>query len=159
MALILPGLTACGICGEVIAPKDDIVGFSPFVMNEADELFLFNDAAFHRACFETHPLSDQAAELYDFIQETYAHRNMVCMISGRQITDPDDFFTTGYLIRNPTHPLHRWNCFICCRSLLSEWMELDEVCRGVRDALASGAIRGNGYQTLLQDLESHAGHC
>ena len=158
MALIFPGKTACRICGGVIGSGDDLVGFSPFVQNEADELFFFNDEAFHRGCFESHPLSGQAAELYAFIQETYANRNLVCMVSGRRITDPDDFFSTGYLIRDPAHPLHRWNCFICCRSRLPEWKDLDEVYRGIRDALESGAVRGAGYQTLLQELGHYTGH-
>lgn len=157
MALIIPGKTECRICGGVIESGDDIVGFSPFIPNEADELFFFNDEAFHRGCFETHPLSHQAAELYAFIRETYAPRNLICRISGSQISHSDDFFTTGYLIREPAHPLHKWNCFMCCRSRLLEWEAIGEVYQGVRAALESGAVRGDGYKTLLQELDRYTG--
>jgi hypothetical protein len=62
MALLLRGLTECPLCGEVIQKEDDVVMFSPGVYDTADPLHIFNDASFHMACFDAHPLGE-AAEL------------------------------------------------------------------------------------------------
>src|SRR5688572_22002034 len=59
MALVLPGMK-CPICGEELGSADDLVGFSGNIAEPDDPLSFFNDSAFHRDCFETHPLAAQA---------------------------------------------------------------------------------------------------
>lgn len=64
MALIIYGKTVCPICGNVIKEGQEVIAFSPFILNELDPLYFFNDAAFHTQCFYSYPAASKAQTVY-----------------------------------------------------------------------------------------------
>ena len=51
MAIIIRGVTACPICGNVIADGDALVSTPHFIHDESDKLYRYSDSAMHQACF------------------------------------------------------------------------------------------------------------
>jgi len=60
MAIILLGKTICKFCNTVIGVDDQVVSFPPISVDPTDPYYIFSDAAFHEACFESHPLAQGA---------------------------------------------------------------------------------------------------
>jgi len=61
MALVITGMQ-CPICEQVVEEHDEVVAFGPNGATEPDPLALFNDAFFHRHCFEEHPHAQAALD-------------------------------------------------------------------------------------------------
>jgi len=59
MALFMVGMR-CSISGQPISSESDAVLFPPFIGNEADPLYIFNDAVVHANVFRSHPLAGKA---------------------------------------------------------------------------------------------------
>ncbi|MGH7201425.1 MAG: hypothetical protein ACREJB_12520, partial [Planctomycetaceae bacterium] len=95
MAIVIPGKTTCPICGCVIGEGDEMVAFAPFVLNEADPLILFSDAACHRRCFESHPLSGQCRAVYEEFRKRLIPTQRTCAECGEEISGPDEYFPLG----------------------------------------------------------------
>lgn len=129
---------------------DERMMFSPFVNNQTDPLYVFNDATIHAACFDKHPLAAKARTRYeDFRQQSQRRR---CIVCGQQITNPDEWFGLGHLVENPEHPLYSFNYAQFHRSCLSRWSALPEV-RSHFDALdQSGTWKGDTLKWLIKEL-------
>lgn len=56
MAIIIRGVTACPLCGEVLRDGDDIVATPHFL--HSGPLSRYSDAAMHRECFTAWPKAD-----------------------------------------------------------------------------------------------------
>src|SRR6266849_7238339 len=108
MALFYPGLP-CSICGKPILEGQNKVMFSPFVSNEADPLFPFNDGVFHSECFQNHPLAHAAKTRYAEVRDKSKPENRRCPVCRQMITDPDDYLPIGHLTDDVSHPLYRFN--------------------------------------------------
>lgn len=121
MAIILTGQTRCGLCNELIEESDPTVAFPAFIVNEADPLFLFSDAAFHESCFLKHPLSKEVMQLYNkWLSET-GPGNRKCAVCGEEITDPDDYVLIDHLTHQPSSPSFKYNFTHLHRSHLNDW--------------------------------------
>ena len=59
MALLIPGLTKCPLCGEVINKDDQIESFWHFIEDSKDPLYEYSDASFHKACFDIWEMRDE----------------------------------------------------------------------------------------------------
>lgn len=117
MALILRGKSVCPLCDQLIQPDDEIVGFPPFAGEPGDPLHIFNDAGFHQACFDRHPLAGQVLERLQAIPEWPAG-GPSCAVCDRQIADPDEHFGLYHLSDDPTSPLILYNDLHMHRSCL-----------------------------------------
>ena len=65
MVQLVFGLSKCPICGCVLTGKEGYVAFPAFVGDKDSPLRLFSDAALHKECFDSHPLAEEAQQLYE----------------------------------------------------------------------------------------------
>jgi len=63
MALIFDGKTVCKLCGEVLAKKDELTAFPAFLYPD-HPLWMYSDAAFHKACYELSPQKEEVDGLF-----------------------------------------------------------------------------------------------
>jgi hypothetical protein len=124
--------------------------FSPFVVNQADALYVFNDAAVHAACFNKHPLAAQARSRHEEFRRQSQNRQ--CSVCAKQITNPDEWIGLGHLVDNPDHPLHRFNYAQFHRSCLGRWSVLPEVIRNLEALEQSGTWKGDVLKWLVKEL-------
>ena len=73
MALVIPGKTACGLCGRTLERTDDVVGFPAFLPS-SHALSNFSDGAFHRTCLDAAPEHAAVQGLYGRYQAIWASR-------------------------------------------------------------------------------------
>lgn len=147
MALFIPGML-CALCGQPMVAAADVLILSPFVANRADPLFVFSDAAIHKACFARHPLAREAQRWHDEAARQRMPNERVCAVCGIVIEDPDDYFGTGLLSRDVNSPVARYNFVHLHRSHAEKWSGLHKLREWMDAAQASGAWRG---PTLLFD--------
>lgn len=152
MALIFLGKSKCSLCGMVLEEGQDITAFPAFVSNELDPLLLFNDAAFHRECFNNHPLAKEAETRRREIGERLGSGNRSCVVCKRQIMDPDDYLAIGHLTADPFHPLYRFNYTQAHLSHLKDWVDLPLVYELLTNLKESSGWRGRSLDYLLADL-------
>ena len=120
MAIFTPGMT-CPICGKQMLRTDEVVMFAPFVPNKRDPLYLFSDGVFHRACFDRHPLSEQATKYGNEAQDLHLPRNRVCIECNQVITDPEDYFSTGYLTKDRASSAFAFNYLQFHKQHFEKW--------------------------------------
>lgn len=154
MTLLLRGKTICNICGQVIGENDEAVGFSPFVMNAADPLFRFDDAAMHATCFASHPLAEKAKARYEEVRSRLAPSQRICMICSKKISDPDDYFGLGHLVDSPDSKLYRFNYAQFHRSCLSQWEDLPSLVGSLVELDESGTWKGDRLKALVRELRN-----
>jgi hypothetical protein len=152
VALIVRGVTRCGICGRVINDGDDVVAFSPFLWDVDDPLYVFNDAAFHRDHFDAHPLAPQALARHREMLERTAPAQRICPVCNQRITEPDDYIGTGHLSPDPSDPLYAFNYVHLHRSHLKAWRDLDRLIDLLEARASSGSGNGGGPTQLLPIL-------
>jgi hypothetical protein len=51
MALVIRGKTTCSVCGLILEPNQDVVGFPHFLPPD-HRLWRFSDSAMHNSCYE-----------------------------------------------------------------------------------------------------------
>ena len=153
MSIFIEGRTCCGICREPIGSHLELVAFSPFVANQNDPISVFNDGCFHKACFQSHPLSDQASEQSRVCLEVAKPRNRLCYLCGDSIDDPDNYIACGYLTGNTNDPLSRYNFAQFHRSCLLESPTRSFLAEQLIERLASGRWKGAGLVWLANALQ------
>jgi hypothetical protein len=149
--MFVPG-TRCPLCGQGIQSASDAVMFSPFVSNQADPLFVFNDATVLAGCFRKHPLGETAQARYEELRERTNPTNRSCFVCGSQITNPDDYLAFGHLVDDPKHPLHSFNYAQFHRSCLGHWSALADVLRYLEALDQSGTWKGDALKRLIKEL-------
>jgi len=141
MALFVSGMPCC-ICGKPMRSANEILMFSPFIADRSDPLFVFSDAIVHTACFVQHPLSDQVTKWHDETVRNQRATERTCAACGKPILNPDDYFGTGLLARDPANPLHEFNFVHLHRSHAEGWTRFAEFRRKMEEAFASGMWQG-----------------
>jgi len=63
MALVFRGKSKCGLCGQVIAPEDEITCFPAF-LSPTDPLWSYSDGVFHGSCFASDPNAQHVQAAY-----------------------------------------------------------------------------------------------
>jgi hypothetical protein len=153
MAIFVPGMS-CSVCRKVIGEDEDPTLFPPFTGNEADELYLFNDAVVHEDCLARHPLRSKLElrmELFDRARPPYS-----CAVCTRNIRDPDEFVPLGFLSDDVTTPWYELNYAGTHRACLKEWPRLSALIAFVDSQIASGAWRGPGMTRFSAQLAALA---
>jgi hypothetical protein len=153
MAIVILGKTICSICGEVLRPGDDVVAFPPFIPNEADPLWIFSDAAFHSTHFHQHPLANEALRRYEEFKAMTVSSRRVCMVCGRSIDTPDEYFTFGHLTSDPSDLLYRFNYRQAHRQHLAQIPELHEIRDKLKRLQLSGVWKGSAGTWLLSEID------
>jgi predicted nucleic acid-binding Zn ribbon protein len=147
MALYVPG-QACSVCGRVIERGSAVVMLPPFTGNEADPLFTLSDAVAHSDCIDRHPhagrLSSRLAEFNHARSEPVKR----CIVCNQPITNPDLYFTFGYL--GDDESAQKWNYANFHRNCLSQWGELPEVILWTDRAIE----RGDWTQATMRLLQA-----
>lgn len=154
MAIIIKGSSVCPLCGQIIKESDEIISFPPFISDELDPLSEFSDTGFHSGCFRQHPLSENAEKCYRDILEQTRYDRRDCVVCGHKITDPDDYFTLGYLTSDPKHPLHRYNHIQFHRSCMTEWRDLTVFYNLLNKFWKAGKMRGPALKSLLDEIRA-----
>lgn len=153
MALVVYGME-CLLCGRPMEEGQRLVAFPPFVGNELDPLWIFNDGAFHAACFESHPLAEKALARSEEAISNGQPDKRICVVCGRRIDNPDDYLGVGHLVDDVRDPLFRYNYTQAHRSCLPQWSDLREFYELLEALKRSGDWRGPSLDRILRDLRS-----
>jgi len=149
MALFVLGMK-CVICSKPIDRPDRVALFRPFVSNECDPLWMFNDRAFHSSCVDEHPFGAKARARQKEVIELGAPSARPCAVCNRIITSPDEFLPLGFF--SEAGPLSRYNYLRFHRSCLPRWQDLTRFLNLFRAEVASGGMKGQAIVALLKDL-------
>jgi hypothetical protein len=141
MAIFILG-TACRLCGTPMVRDDEIITFQSFVPNKLDPLYLFCDDAFHRRCFDEHPLSEKARRYADRAQEQGLPQNRACLVCGQAITEPDDYCGTGYITSDSASPAFHFNYLRFHKRHFEQWDKASEFRRAIEELMHSGQWDG-----------------
>ena len=128
MAIIIEGME-CRICNKKMS-QNEIISFPPFISNSNDPLYFFNDSAFHMKCFQNHDMSSQVIDVMNYIKTIL--KNKTCDVCSNIITNPDDFFGLGLLVRNKSDVLFDYNFFQCHNKCLNIWEKRDFVINEIK---------------------------
>ncbi|MDR1191180.1 MAG: hypothetical protein LBK60_05875 [Verrucomicrobiales bacterium] len=156
MAIFIPGM-CCSISGRVIKSADEVVMFSPFVSNQADPLHAFSDAVIHIEVFRKHPLMAQVQTRYEECRQQNLPKSRLCLVCGKQITDPDDYLGLGHLVDDKRHKLNRFNYAHFHYSCLAGWPELPELINNLERFEQSGEWKGPALKWCIKELRREAG--
>lgn len=125
MALFFAGKSRCAVCGRVVEADAGPVLFPAFVTNSKDPLAAFHDAVVHESCLDRHPLGREALRRRDEVIARCAPAARRCVVCGQVITNPDDYFGTGYL-GPESSPVGAFNYLHLHRSHFLQWAGADE---------------------------------
>jgi len=132
MALFLLGMP-CAVCKTPIVKGEQVGGFSAFLSNPKDPSYMFSDAVFHVRCFERHPLAARTRRIHAEVAEKLGSGHRHCVVCGVEITDPDDYFTTGFLTDDIDSPGYAVNYVQAHKSHLRRWKQFDDFERRIRE--------------------------
>ena len=149
MAIFTPGMT-CPICRKQMLKTDEVVMFPPFVPNKRDPLYLFSDGVFHRACFDGHPLSEQATRYGNEASDRSSPRNRICVVCNQVITDPSDYFSAGYLTHDRASPAFAFNYVQFHRRHFEKWDQGSEFRRVITRLV--GSKEWDGPRVIFEPL-------
>jgi len=150
MPLFIPGKTKCKTCEKPIEHDDRHYGFSPFVSNNLDPLFIFNDAMVHEECGNNSPLVQKALERYRFVR-SFSNN---CCITGEPIPMPDDLIVLGFLTEDSSHPLFPYNCAKYHIKNFKTWGKNKWLIEQLEEYDASGLWGGDVLKRLIHDLKN-----
>jgi len=153
MMLIMRDTTPCGICNRPLKHGDAITAFPSIVVNENDPLYQFNESAFHRECFESHPLAEEAMERIREWEAKITPAHM-CYLCGQRITNPDDHYIFPDTTRDHGSPFFEYNFAECHRECLRKWEMSPRILAHMKELRASGQWKGIGVDWAIADLEA-----
>ena len=154
MAILLRGTTRCRICDKVIADGDAVVLFPHFVLNEADPLYHFSDAACHLRCIESNALAKKAlAESEQYLAQSGPGKR-ACAVCGNEIRNPDDYLFISFLADPNEDLLGRFNYTHLHKSHISNWKEADEFLLLAKAAINGGRWQGAALDALVREIEA-----
>ena len=136
MAVFTTGMR-CPICGREMSSTDELVMSPPFVPNRRDPLSFVSDGVFHRACFEGHPLSAEATRYANDAEAHGQPDRRRCVVCGRLITDPDDYFGAGYVTSDEASPAYVFNFVQLHRSHFADWDWAEDFRRAIGELQSS----------------------
>ena len=141
MAIFTPGMI-CPICGKPMLQTDEVIMLPAFVPNKCDPLYFFSDGVFHRTCFAGHPLAEQATKYGNETREQHLPQNRVCMVCDQVITDPEDYFSAGYLTNDRVSPAFAFNYAQFHKRDFENWDRASEFRRVIAELVDSEAWDG-----------------
>jgi hypothetical protein len=141
MTLLTPG-TICPLCSRTIDAGEEVIGFSAFVANRLDPLYLFHDAAFHRDCFDKDPRSAAVLQRYEEVRCHGGPGNRQCVVCRQEVLDPQDAFSTSFLTDDPASPVFPYNYVFLHRSHFAQWTQAEDFRRCIEAFQSSPAWDG-----------------
>ena len=156
MAIFIPGMR-CAISGRSIEAASDAVVFPPFVANEADPIYVFNDAVVHADEFRAHYLSADAQTRLEEARRRTAPDNRRCFVCGRPILEPEDYIGVGHLVSDQSHSLFGFNYAHFHRSCLAAWRGLPGLVADLEKLDQSGAWKGDGLKRIISSVRPALG--
>lgn len=138
MALLFVGKTSCPICSQTIRSNKEAFCFPAFVNNANDPMDFYNDRCFHVQCLSVSPDAEEAKSYIRLIKEKLRPGNIVCDISGKKISDPDNCIFLGLLTPNENEELNKYNFLVFDKDSILVWKEKEEFLRCIGDFKESG---------------------
>lgn len=99
----------CALCGQQVINGNDGIVFPAFIMNQADSLYVFNDAVTHKTCFYKHPMYSKMVELLGELNTKITPQKRICGICQERITNPDDYISFTCMSSDKLNPLSLYN--------------------------------------------------
>ena len=153
MAILLRGMTKCGVCGEVIQGGDEAILFPYVISNENDPIWRLSDSSCHIACVG---LSPELQKLVTITEEHYRRTGpgkRKCEVCGEEILDPDDCLMFGYLGDPATEALARFNFTHLHKSHAVDWKPAASFVAMAHAAIDEGRWGGPYLATLIRNIE------
>ena len=133
--------TKCSLCGR---PLDrDGTGMRHFVQNRKDPLAVFSGRAFHRRCFEAHPMRARAIEM-STLAKTKALSGQRCAVCGEPAGRRP--LRTGMLTSEADHPLFAYNFVALHPEHLDSWAERASFENAIAEATRASRWEGETLQ-------------
>ncbi|WP_395373536.1 hypothetical protein [Marinicella sp. W31] len=152
MAIFIEGKSVCNLCGKTI---DDTIEFSVpsiEIINELDHLNIFIDSTMHQHCINK---DSRKKELLDLISQWIKNSgpgNRKCLVCSNEVTDPDNYFSIGYLTNNKESPLYKYNFLHFHKSHLKDWPEKNNFLSLLTNYRSKGLIKGALLDWLIEDI-------
>ena len=153
MAIFISGMR-CTISGRLIDSAKNAVAFPAFVANEADRLYIFNDAVVHESVFRGHALTGAVKVRLESALQNALPTNRRCRICNQLVTDPNDYLALGHLVEAQSQPLYKFNYAHYHRSCLKTWKDLPELMADLIKLNSSDAWQGAALDRLIEALRS-----
>lgn len=141
MAFFFAGKSKCAICGRIVVASEEFMLFPAFVMNKLDPMARFNDAIVHCACLEMDDAGAKAVSCRDEALARSSPSARICAVCEKVITEPDDYFGTGYLAPEFT-PIGRFNYIHLHRSHFPKWAYHEDFQSAIEEHVSSIAWEG-----------------
>jgi hypothetical protein len=122
---------------------------------DLDPLWIFSDGVFHADCFHREPLAHKVQSRYQELQRRNGPGNRFCVVCKKEIEDPNDYLTLGYLTEDEKHQLYKYNYTQAHRSCLAKWLELPQIYKELKKLNESGAWGGSSLGRLLAELTNY----
>jgi len=129
--------------------REELVTFSPFVVNAADPMRLFDDAALHWACFDRHPLAGKVREFMALLPGKESIGNFNCAVCNQHLVYSTDYMNMGLLISDEKVPLYVFNFTKLHQSHLPDWPQLEIFAALIQEGLDNGRLKGYGITHLM----------
>ncbi|MBX3060918.1 MAG: hypothetical protein KF770_31035 [Anaerolineae bacterium] len=150
MTIIIYGKTVCSICGKVIRPDQKAIGLPHLISNELDNLFIYNDGAYHHLCFEKVPENEILFSYLRDYEELTERLNAA--ISTGLINNPEEILSTGVLSSDPKNPLWAYNLKFYSKNTVQE-KELLTLKKLLSEEKLKGTIRGRAIDWITERID------
>lgn len=150
MALLIRGKTICGLCSKRIGEDEEVTAIPPLTANPKDRLFRYNDSVFHARCAEENADFQTLARMMKLWERRSAGK--ISFLSGKSITDPNDFFAFPYL--GDSEQLAELNFRVFSKADLAVWPGRQNVIRILEELESSGAWSDGILSKLIAELKS-----
>jgi hypothetical protein len=127
-----------------------VVSFPPLTANRIDPLFRYSDGSFHAAHFWQQADAEKATARWKRLREESVPERRLCVVCGKRIENPDEYFITGFLSDAP--PASEFNYMRAHRSHLSSWPDLDRAIIAIEALKVTGEWDERDLDGVLDPL-------
>lgn len=142
----------CSICGNSIEAGEVPGLLPPFTSNEADPLFALSDAVVHESCLQGHLSADRLNKRLKEYDAARCRPIKLCAVCGEAISDPDEYFTLGFLADEA--PGAEWNYTMFHVFCLQRWNDLTAVTSWIESEVRANRWTSKYGEWLLSRLRS-----
>ena len=150
MGVVILGRTRCPLCGQVLEPGQDVIGFPPLFDNRREAISVLSDAAVHRPCLLRSPFAERALTV---LADERDHRGRPwrCAICGLDIVRSEDFFGLGPEAQYG-EPLARYDWFQAHRACLRTWSGTADLLAALEQVSKSDGWEGTSLDRLIAQI-------
>lgn len=151
MSIFLEG-AVCKICQKPMFAHQKIVSFPPFVSNELDPIWLFNDRSFHSECVDNHAYGQAAQDRLKQAQKLRDDWPPRCFVCNQTITNPDEYFTFGHITDDISDELYSYNYLQCHTGCIRKWPEVRRILLDLEKLNTSGKWNNSALLLIISEI-------